>query len=226
MAQPRRGHLVAKARRVPSRLRRLPVSLGYFRGPILMSHLRKWWVLARNPHATIRFGRGSYVGPGFSLHMPWGGTFIAGEGTEFRRNFRAELGAPDSRIEIGAHTVCTYDVLMQCGTTIRVGEYCGLGQATIFVDGNHRFRDLSRPALQQGYDFKEILIADGATVMSKCTVIGDVGKRAMVGANSVVTRPIPAYCVAAGAPARPIDYFGPPGLEPAELSESNSERSG
>jgi acetyltransferase-like isoleucine patch superfamily enzyme len=48
--------------------------------------------------------------------------------------------------------------------------------------------------------------------------MADVGTRAFIGANSVVTKPIPPYTVAVGAPARPIEYFGPPGGEPAELA--------
>jgi len=46
--------------------------------------------------------------------------------------------------------------------------------------------------------------------MTKCTILNDVGDGAFVGANSVVTKPIPPYSLAVGAPARVIDYFGPP----------------
>jgi acetyltransferase-like isoleucine patch superfamily enzyme len=203
------------------KLRMLPVSIGYFRGPRLMSWLRKRWVLARNPHADIRFGRHTYLGPGFSLHMPYGGTFATGEGVEFRRNFRAELAGPDSRISVGPASVFTYDVLIQCGTTIDIGERCMFGQSTIVIDGNHRFRELDRPMLAQGYDFRPIHIDDDATITSKCTIIADVGRRAFVGANAVVTRPVPAYTVVGGVPARELDYFGPD-----EVPEANSERSG
>ncbi len=209
-----------------SRARRAPVAIGYFRGPLLMSRLRKRWVLARNPHANIQFGSGTYLGPGFSLHMPFGGTFVTGEGVEFRRNFRAELGGPDSSIRIGTRSVCTYDVLMQCGTTIDIGERCMFGQATIVIDGNHRFRELDRPMLEQGYDFRAIRIEDDATITTKCTIIADIGTRAFVGANAVVTRPVPAYTVAAGVPARPVDYFGPDGPSSTGVSEANSDRSG
>lgn len=212
-------------RRIPARLRRLPVTVGYFRGPLLMSRLRARWVRFRNPHADIRFGRHTYLGPGFSLHMPFGGTFITGERVEFRRNFRAELAGPDSRIEFGAGAVCTYDVLMQCTTTIDVGERCQFGQATIVIDGNHRFRDLDRPMLEQGYDFTPIRIADDATITSKCTIIADVGTRAFIGANAVVTRPIPAYTVAGGVPARPLEYFGPEDGAPTGVPETNPDTS-
>lgn len=201
------------------------MSVGYFRGPRVMSWLRRRWLLFRNPHATIQLGPNTYLGPGFSLHAPFGGTFVTGPNVEFRRNFRAELGGPDSRLSFGAGSVCTYSVLIQCGTTIDLGERCMLGQSILIVDGNHRYRDLDRPMLEQGYDYRPIRIDDDAVLMTKCTIIANVGKRAMVAANAVVTKPVPDYCVVAGVPARVIDYFGPPGGEPAGW-ESNSDKSG
>ena len=194
-------------------LRDLPRVVGYYEGPRLMSWLRKRWVLLRHPHADIRFGPGVYLGPGFSLHIPRSGTFVAGPGVEFRRGFRAELEG--GRIVIGAGSVFTYYVLMQCTTSIEVGERCMFGQSTIVVDGNHRFRDLDRPMLEQGYDFTPIRIADDATITTKCTIMADVGERAFIGANSVVTRPVPPFTVAVGAPAKPIEYFGPQDREPS-----------
>ena len=212
-------------RRLAARIRRLPVSIGYFRGPFLMSRLRRWWISFRNPHATIRFGAGTYLGPGFSLHMPYGGTFVTGERVEFRRNFRAELGGPDARIELGTDCVCTYDVLMQCSTTISIGERCQFGQSTIVIDGNHRFRDLDRPMLEQGYDFTPIRIEDDATITTKCTIIADVGRRAFIGANAVVTRPVAPYTVAVGVPARAVEYFGPPESAPEGVAEPSPDPS-
>jgi acetyltransferase-like isoleucine patch superfamily enzyme len=44
--------------------------------------------------------------------------------------------------------------------------------------------------------------------------MADIGERSFVGANSVVSKPIPAYTLAVGIPARPIEYFGPAGQEP------------
>jgi len=198
--------------RIGRLVRELPRAVGYYRGPRLMSWLRKRWVLLRHPHADIRFTGPVYLGPGFSLHIPRGGTFVVGAGVEFRRGFRAELEG--GRIEIGAGSVFTYYVLMQCSTTIEIGRRCMFGQSTIVVDGNHRFRDLDRPMLDQGYDFAPVRIGDDATITSKCTIMADVGERAFIGANAVVTRPVPPFTVAVGAPAKPIEYFGPPDREP------------
>lgn len=199
------------------RLRRLIHRTSYGRGFYLMSSLRKWWVVFRHPNADIRFDGPVYLGPGFSLHIPESGTFHVGPGVEFRRGFRAELSG--GRITIGAGSVFTYNVLIQCSTSMDIGERCMFGQSTIVVDGNHRFRDLDKPMLDQGYDFKPITIEDDATITTKCTIIGNVGRRAFIGANTVVTKDIPAYTVAVGVPARIIDYFGPPGQEPPELAE-------
>ena len=207
------------------RLRSLMVTVLFFRGPVLMSRLRKWWVRTRNPRGHIRFGEGTYLGPGFSLHMPFGGTFIAGDGVEFRRNFRAELG-PNGRIQIGNGSYLTYDVIITCDTVIEVGERCGLGQNLYMTDGSHKYRDLEVPFLEQGYNYRHIRIEDDAQIHSKCTIVNSIGTRAIIGANAVVTKPIPPYCVAGGVPARVLDYFGPPGMEPPELSEANSDRSG
>jgi acetyltransferase-like isoleucine patch superfamily enzyme len=197
---------------------RLAVAIGYRRGPRLMSWLRQRWVIARNPQATIRFGRNVYLGPRFSLYIPDDGTFVVGNGVEFRRDFRAEV-SENGRVTIGNKSVFTYSVLLQCTTTIEIGERCMFGQTTILLDGQHRFRDLSRPMLEQGYDFSPLRIEDDAVITTKCTIMADVGTRAFVGANSVVTRPIPPYTVAVGAPARPIEYFGPPGQEPREMRD-------
>jgi acetyltransferase-like isoleucine patch superfamily enzyme len=190
--------------------------VGYLHGPRLGSWLRKQWVLARHPHAHIQFGRGVYLGPGFSVFIPHDGSLIVGDRVEFRRDFRCEISG-QGRVAIGTDSVFTYSVLIQCSTNIDIGERCQFGQTTILLDGQHRFRDLTRPMLEQGYDFHHLRIEDDAVVTTKCTVMADIGKRAFVGANSVVSRPIPPYTVAVGAPARPIDYFGPPDERPEQL---------
>lgn len=204
-------------------LRWLPARLGYDLGPLLMSWLRKQWVLLRHPHATISFGRGVYLGPGFSLSIPNHGSFVVGDGVEFRRDFRAEISG-SGRVTIGSGSVFTYSVLIQVTTSIDIGKRCMFGQTTILLDGQHRFRDITRPMLEQGFDFTPLVIEDDAVITTKCTIMARVGERAFIGANSVVTRPIPPYTVAIGAPARVIDYFGPPGQEPEEWRERSGCR--
>jgi acetyltransferase-like isoleucine patch superfamily enzyme len=188
-------------------VRRLLRKLSYAWGPRIASAARKRWLLLRHPHVDIRFEGPVYLGPGFSLFCPEGGTFHVGPWVEFRRDFRCELH--NGTVKIGGGTIFTYSVLMQCSSTIEIGERCMFGQSTLVVDGNHRFRDLDRPMLQQGYDLTPIHIGDDATITTKCTIIADIGERAFIGANSVVTKPVPPFTVAAGVPAKVIEEFGP-----------------
>jgi acetyltransferase-like isoleucine patch superfamily enzyme len=182
------------------------------------SRVRRRWILMRHPHAHVRIDPSCYLGPGFSLHIEGPGTFEAGRYCEFRRGFRAEV-VGDGRISLGAQCVCSYYTLMQCSTSIDIGDRVMFGQSAIVVDGQHRFRDLTRPMLEQGYDYKPIVIEDDVTTTTKCSIMANIGTRTFVGANAVVTRDLPPYCVCVGAPARPIDYFGPPGMEPEELAD-------
>src|SRR3712207_4754255 len=111
---------------------------------------------------------------------------------------------------------------MQRGTTIDIGKRVMFGQATLVVDGNHRYRELDKPMLEQGYYFRPLRLEDDVTITTKCTIINSIGTRTFVGANTVVTKKLPPYCVVGGNPAKVLDYFGPPGLEPPELGASPS----
>jgi len=170
----------------------------------VLSPLRKRWWALRHPHASVSFGRGTYVGPGFRLRAAPGATFRCGGAVEFRQGFQAEIG-PGGRIEIGDGCRFTYGVVVQCSTSITFGARVIAAHAAHFVDGSHRFRDPSVPIAEQGYDFRPLAIGDDALVHAHCTVIHDVGERAVVGANAVVTRAVPPYTVALGVPARVVE---------------------
>ena len=196
--------------------RKLPWHLRYRTAAKLASELRRVLILITHRHCHVEFQGPVRLGPGFTLDIPDRGSFIVGPGVEFRRNFRCEISG-SGRVEIGGGTAFTADTLIQCTTSITIGKRCGFGQATFIVDGNHRFRDYTRHWLEQGDNFRAIVIGDGVAVNTKSTVINDIGERAVIGANSVVARPIPPYCLAVGAPARVVEYFGPPELRPEDL---------
>src|SRR5205085_9555053 len=105
------------------------------------------------------------------------------------------------------------------------GERCGMALGTSVYDGTHNYRDLTKPFLDQGYRFRQIRIEDDVQIHALCTILDSIGTRTVLGANSVVTKPLPAYTLCVGAPARPIDYFGPPGMDPAESDVSVSRES-
>ena len=201
----------------PDRLRRLPWHLRYRVGAKAASDLRKLVVRATHLHAHVEFQGPVRLGPGFQLDIPDRGTLIVGPGVDFRRGFVCEISG-NGRVTIGGGSIFTSNMLIQCSTSIDIGRRAVFGQSTILVDGNHRFRDPERHFLDQGYDLAPVTIGDGVLVTSKCTLMADIGEHAVIGANSVVSKPIPPYCLAVGAPARVVEYFGPPDRRPAGLA--------
>jgi acetyltransferase-like isoleucine patch superfamily enzyme len=215
---------VLSAVRHPRRTyRRAVVRATYGWAPRIGSWFRKRWVILKNPHAEIRFGRYCLLDPGFSLHIPFGGRFIVGEAVHFRRGFRAEVWGGAS-IEIGDLCVFSYYTLIQCGTSISIGNRVMTGQSCGIFDGNHRFTHVTKPLLEQGYNHRALRIEDDVTTLTKVTIVNNIGRKAVVGANSVVARPVPPYSIVGGVPAQMLDYFGPPELEPAEWRERQVAR--
>lgn len=201
----------------------MPWRARYLTGAQLASEMRLMSVKATHLHCHVEIARPVRLGPGFSLYIPDKGSFVVGTGVDFRRNFRCEIEG-DGRVEIGAGTVFTSDTLIQCSTLISIGERCAFGQSSLIADGYHRYQKHDLHWAEQGYDFRPIRIGDGAGISDKCTIQADVGERAMVASGSVVNRPVPPYCLAVGAPARVVRYFGPPELRSEVLSGGRRRR--
>jgi acetyltransferase-like isoleucine patch superfamily enzyme len=70
----------------------------------------------------------------------------------------------------------------------------------------HDFSDLRVPIRHQANHRSVVHLGDGCWIGSGSVVMADVGCDAVVGAGSVVTKPLPARAVAAGVPAKVIRY--------------------
>ena len=70
------------------------------------------------------------------------------------------------------------------------------------------YEDQISPAERQ-LSAKPIVIEDNVWLADGVIVTGGsiIGKGSVIGANAVVKGNIPAYCIAVGAPARPIKMF-------------------
>ena len=194
------------------------VNRNYARAPWRLTHVelrrlassaRRHYVEATHLHANVKIDRSVTLGPGFQVWIPENGTLEIGPGTELRHNTYIEIYG-DGEVKIGSGCHLTYYTHIASSTSITIGDGASLGLSTVIVDGNHRFRDLDTHYMDQGYEFRSITIGREVLVHSNCTVINSIGDYAVIGANSVVSRPIPAYCIAVGSPARVIEYFGPP----------------
>ncbi len=110
----------------------------------------------------------------------------------------------------------------ELGANVYVGPRCHLGlvrlendcliAAGVHIPSGGRTHDFSDPDLPihaQGGDRVRVTIGAGAWVGSAAVVLADVGPGTVVGAGSVVTKPLPANVVAAGVPARVVRTRSP-----------------
>jgi acetyltransferase-like isoleucine patch superfamily enzyme len=121
---------------------------------------------------------------------------------------------------------CHHSVVVECGTTLSragarfdenvyIGPGCRLGLVHLERDVllaagvhipsggmTHRIDDLATPIREQQRDEQLVRIGPGSWIGEASVVMADIGADAVIGAGAVVTRSLPARCVAAGVPAR------------------------
>ena len=92
---------------------------------------------------------------------------------------------------------------------IEIGKKVLIADRVYLADNLHQFDDITKPVIDQPVkQAGEVIIGDGAWLGENVCIIGaKVGKQAVVGANSVVMKDIPDYCVAVGTPARIIKRY-------------------
>jgi acetyltransferase-like isoleucine patch superfamily enzyme len=123
------------------------------------------------------------------------------------------LTAPaPARITIGQGTFLNIGVMVAAAGLVEIGEYCMFANGCFVTDADHRFDDPDKPVPWQGFTSKgPTRVADNVWCGANVVITGGVtvGERSVIGANSVVTRDIPPFSIAAGAPAqvlRTIEY--------------------
>lgn len=116
------------------------------------------------------------------------------------------------RIVLGGGTFLNQGVMVAAEQLVEIGEHCMVANGCLITDGSHRFDDPEKPVPWQGFTSKgptrlgaNVWLGANVVVTSGVTI----GERCVIGANSVVTRDVPAFSIAAGAPAKligPVTY--------------------
>ena len=110
-----------------------------------------------------------------------------------------------ARISIGDHTFINYGSSISAYKQVEIGRHCLLGHHTLIVDRNEHGvdqREMVPPPAQ-------VIIEDHVWIGSRVVVLPGVliGHHSVIGAGSVVTKDIPANCLAVGNPARVVRGF-------------------
>jgi acetyltransferase-like isoleucine patch superfamily enzyme len=114
-------------------------------------------------------------------------------------------------LTIGSNTNIEQDVHIVCHNRIIIGKDVSITGRCAIVDVTHPYQDISAGKIGDliADDDSFVEIGDGAFLGYGAVILPNVrvGKRAVIGANSVVTRDVPDFSVAAGHPAKVIRVY-------------------
>lgn len=112
----------------------------------------------------------------------------------------------NGEIDLGNHVVLSRGVHLVAFAGIRLGEGTMVGEYASIRDANHTY-GTDTPLRDAGHTAhpitigRQVWIGRGAVVLAGVTI----GDHAVIGANAVVTRDVPAGAVVGGVPARPLN---------------------
>lgn len=135
-------------------------------------------------------------------------TTAIGDGTSIWQFAIVLKGAVIGRnCNINSHTFIENDVTIGDNVTVKCGVYLWDGiriEDDVFLGPNVVFTNDLRPRSKQRVEFKPTFIRKGASLGANTTVLVGVtiGKYAMSGIGSVITRDVPDYALVYGVPAR------------------------
>ncbi len=157
------------------------------------------------------FGSGSHIGKLMRVENPknihigkrvsigYYGWLAANSLTGFE-SCKLHIG-DDTYIGNSSHIYCTKRIIIENSVLIADKVYIS--------DNKHEYKDIHTPVLQQPItQLRDVIIRQGSWIGENVCISGaSIGKNSIIGANSVVTKDIPDYCVAVGSPAKIIKRY-------------------
>lgn len=92
---------------------------------------------------------------------------------------------------------------------IYIGKNVLTADKVYISDNQHDYQDINTPILKQPIiQLNDVYIGDGTWIGENVCILGvTIGRNCVIGANAVVTKDIPDYCVVVGSPGRIIKRY-------------------
>lgn len=89
---------------------------------------------------------------------------------------------------------------------IEIGNNVAIAQFVTILDHNHAYTYQDNVMKLDGYDTEPIKIGNNVWIADKCTILkgAHIGDNVIVGAHTLVNKPVPSNCIIAGTPFKII----------------------
>lgn len=151
----------------------------------------------------VKFGRGSYLGPGYDFWQVRLKGLRLGDNVAVGRNAWIEIMGK-AKIKIGDGTNIGRNATISCSKGIHIGSKCLFSYNVSVLDHDHLFGKMISPMDDYYSEGQEIVIGDNCFIGAHSFILKGVylGNHCVVGANSVVTKSFPANSLICGNPAK------------------------
>ena len=108
------------------------------------------------------------------------------------------------KLVIDDYTTIGHFSTISAAKNVYIGKNVLIADNVYISDNIHGYEDITLPIKSQPVLFRgSVHIGDNSWIGTKVSIMSvKIGKQCVIGANSVVTKDIPDYCVAVGSPAR------------------------
>lgn len=161
---------------------------------------------------NVKYRKGVYIG--LSVKLVGGGKIRLMEYAQIMPS--TMIVSNGGVIEVGRQSeIGMYSRIASVGKVV-IEDNVITGPHVFIADYNHEYNDPCKPVKYQGNRFckrpdgtANVIVGEGSWIGTNAVIVGNVhiGKHCVIGANSVVTKDIPDYCVVAGIPAKVIKQY-------------------
>ena len=117
-------------------------------------------------------------------------------------------------VVVSPHVVLGNNVKVQNNVSIYEGVIC---EDDVFLGPSMVFTNVINPrsGVTRKHEYKQTLVRKGASIGANATIVcgNEIGAYAFIGAGAVVTKPVPAYALMTGNPARQKGWMSEYGVK-------------
>ena len=170
----------------------------------LRLHRQRFWLKLQG----IELGKNVYIGKHVDIQRANNSRLKIGNNVTIL-DYTNIFANPSSQIEIGDETFISHHCEIASSERIAIGAKCALAAYCTVIDTDKDYTDMLTPMPLRQAITSPIVLAENVWLAYKVTVLRGVSidRGAVIGANAVVTKNIPAYCLAAGIPAKVLKQF-------------------